>query len=345
MNEIPDQVRDEGRIYQALGLNGGFHHRFIKMLHNVLICAINTLSLRPVSVMLVYLLVTAGWLLFPGFLAAEISQSLEGADSLSVGTPFTFRINAEYSIRRVSIPDSLESFAIVSSKQSEKSSREWEMRIVPLKTGALSFPRLQVQPTLPAYQAEYTDGFRVNVLSVLAQGDTLLRDIKPMARYPLQAPFWLYLLLAGLALALAIILFRKRKKKVSQAAKPETQPLTKVLPPWQLALQELEALVAENLLEKAEVILYHFRLSQILRGFLEATQGFPALEMTTREVGSELQKMQLPEAGEIKRWLSYCDMVKFAKTIPTSEEIDYRTNWLKSYLQAFAAPKDEAEGA
>ncbi len=275
-------------------------------------------------------------LVFSSFLFGEISQSLEGADSLNVGTPFSFRIKASYAIRQVSIPDSLDSFAIIGSKQAEKNTTEWELKIVPLRTGPLSFPRLQVQPMIPAFPAEYTDGFRVNVLSVLAEGDTLLRDIKPLKRYPLQAPFWIYPILLLLAVLLAFLLLRRRKSKPKSESKIISEPAKPVVPAWQQAIMELEQLLSEGWLAKGETILFHYRLSQVLRAFLEKEYAFPALEMTTRELSSEMLRQQIPHAGELKKWLQYCDLVKFAKAQPDDEEIAYRCQWLRQYLLGFA---------
>ncbi len=269
-------------------------------------------------------------------LFGEISQSLEGADSLNVGTPFTFRIKASYSIRQVSIPDSLEDFTIIGSKQSDKRTNEWELKIVPLRIGPLSFPRLQVQPEIPAFPAEYTDGFRVNVISVLAEGDTLLRDIKPLKRYPLQAPFWFYSLLLLIAVLLAVLLIRKRHLKPKNTVKPASEPVPIQTPAWQKAIEELEQLLSSDLLGKGELILFHFRLSQVLRAFLENEYDFPALEMTTRELSIEMQRQQIRKAGEIRTWLQYCDLVKFAKSVPQAEDIEYRCQWLRQYLQSFA---------
>ncbi len=50
------------------------------------------------------------------------------------------------------------------------------------------------------------------MLSVLAEGDTLLRDIKPLKKYSLQPPFWVYLLLILLALAGNFILLKRPEK-------------------------------------------------------------------------------------------------------------------------------------
>ncbi len=281
------------------------------------------------------LILSLGILYFPG-LFAELSQNLEGADSLTVGTHFMFRIKADYAIKKVTVPDTLQSFALIRSQQGKKSVREWEIILAPLRLGALSFPRLQVLPEKAGFEPDSTDGFRVNVLSVLAEGDSLLRDIKPFRRYFLQPPVWVYLLLFLVAVILIIYLLRRRKKPQPKAVQPTSAVSEPADPAWKIALKELDALICEGWVEKGELALFHFRMSQILRTFLEAEYGFPALEMTTRELSREMQKQQLSQAGELKRWLIYCDLVKFAKAEPLPEDLQYRIGWLRSYLTGFS---------
>ncbi|MDY0151981.1 MAG: hypothetical protein RBS43_06875, partial [Candidatus Cloacimonas sp.] len=205
-----------------------------------------------------------GLLFLPALLVGLISQELVGADSLSLGTPFFFNIHSDKPISSVTIPDSVDGFAIAeSAAQKGKSAQDWRLQIVPLKTGALSFPRLQVLSSSPD-ETDSTDAFRVHVLSTLAEGDTLLRDIKPMQRYHFQPPFWLYLLLTLLALLLGIMLLvkhlkaRKRRKQKTLPVMPKPLPIivpAKQIPAWQIALDELDALMAEALLEQGELIL------------------------------------------------------------------------------------------
>jgi len=271
-------------------------------------------------------------LMLPVVLLGSISQELSGADSLNVGTPFSFTITADFAIKNVPVPDSLESFAIIESKQSKANTWTWALRIVPLKTGALTFPRLQVIPASNAASAESTDAFRIHVLSVLAEGDTLLKDIKPLQKYYLQPPFWVYILLVLGILGLAIYLLKNRKPKPlktkeSVAAIPPT-----IIPAWQKALTALEELENQDI----DIATYHYFMSMILREFLEETYSFPALEMTTREIQSAFRKRQLDTSSEIKSFLIYCDMVKFAKVTPETCEIQSRTQWLKGYFTAFA---------
>jgi len=183
------------------------------------------------------------------------------------------------------------------------------------------------------------------VLSVLAEGDTLLRDIKPLQKYPLQLPFWIYLLLLLLALSAGIYLWWKRpeKPKRKYIAQPEIKE--PVLPAWEKALKALDELLTEDLLDKGETVLYHFRLSNILRAFLEETYNFPALEMTGREIAVSLNRRNIPQAQEIRKFITYCDLVKFAKREPAAVEIEENTLWLRNYLISFREPTQETENA
>ena len=285
------------------------------------------------------------FLLLPLFMLAEFKQELQGSDSLKVGTPFLFKITADFAIKGISLPDTLDDFAILESKRDEKNPRCWIIKIVPLNTGALSFPRIEIQPVDSSVTSIYTDGFRVYVLSVLAEGDTLLRDIKPLKKYPLQLPFWIYLLLLLLALSAGIYLWWKRpeKPKRKYIAQPEIKE--PVLPAWEKALKALDELLTEDLLDKGETVLYHFRLSNILRAFLEETYNFPALEMTGREIAVSLNRRNIPQAQEIRKFITYCDLVKFAKREPAAVEIEENTLWLRNYLISFREPTQETENA
>ena len=252
---------------------------------------------------------------------------------------------ADFAIKGISLPDTLDDFAILESKRDEKNPRCWIIKIVPLNTGALSFPRIEIQPVDSSVTSIYTDGFRVYVLSVLAEGDTLLRDIKPLQKYPLQLPFWIYLLLLLLALSAGIYLWWKQpeKPKRKYIAQPEIKE--PVLPAWEKALKALDELLTEDLLDKGETVLYHFRLSNILRAFLEETYNFPALEMTGREIAVSLNRRNIPQAQEIRKFITYCDLVKFAKREPAAVEIEENTLWLRNYLISFREPTQETENA
>ncbi len=275
-----------------------------------------------------------------GLGAGVLSQSLEGADDLSVGDRFQLNIVGDFSINRVIVPDTLTNFHVLKSERiSRGTDKAWfQLTIVPLLPGSHSFPALEVEPVIPDGQSYRTDRFRLNIIPVRAENDTLLVDIKPLSKYPLQFSTWVYILLLVLFVLLIIsfvLLSRKR------AAQPEPVPVeapaeVKIPPPaWKLALQKLDELLAEELVAQGETVLHHYRLSMILREFLESKYRFSAVEMTTSEIKRALQSLRVERDSEVKLFLSYCDQVKFARHTPKMEEIESAQDWLRSWLQSF----------
>ena len=82
-----------------------------------------------------------------------------------------------------------------------------------------------------------------------------------------------------------------------------------------------------------------------MRSFLEETYRFPALEMTGREIAVSLNRRNIPKAQEIREFINYCDLVKFAKREPSAGEIEENTLWLRNYLLSFSEQTRETENA
>ncbi len=274
-----------------------------------------------------------------GFLFGSVTQSLAGADSLSIGKPFSLEIKTDFPLAEVVIPDSLSEFRILRSEiQQDGRGSKAKLEIIPLRVGALSFPRLTLKPKGLFHSQSSTDAFRVFVLATRAEADTLLRDIKPALRYKGEFPFWLYIFifLGILVLATMVIIMSLNKKT---ATKPAPKPVfiapKKMVPPYQLALKNLDELEHSGLAE-SDVLTYHFRLSMILREFLEQTYQFSAMEMTILEISDALRVTCPERAEEFLRILRYCDMVKFAKLKPSIEQIQLQTQALRLCLLKFA---------
>lgn len=275
-------------------------------------------------------------------LTAQISQSLVDADTLTVGARFQLILKADFPLSSVSIPDSLDGFAVLAKDliTDKDSNPFFKITLSPLKTGALSFPPLKVQGNGSDY---FSNGFRINVLAVRAEQDSTLRDIKPLRKYSLQRPLWFYLILPLAILAFLIWILSQRKKK-SAAMPLTTEPKSslRALSPWEAALQELDRLEAENLLQKGDLAAFHFSLSMILRRFLELQYHVAAQEMTTLEIRKALTGIGLDTNLETTGFLLYCDQVKFAKVVPSSQEIDSKLIWLRRYLESFKPKAPEA---
>lgn len=285
--------------------------------------------------LLTLLLIGFAWLA-----GATLKQELVGADDLSVGDRFQLNIRADVALQSVVVPDTLSSFHVLETRRVGKRGQlSWlRMTLVPLLPGSHSFPRLRVELERPDGNEYYTERFRLNIIPVRGAQDTLLVDIKPVEKYPLQLPWWLYLLLLALVPLLVLGYFlagRIRASEPQSASGDQMRVAEPPLPPWKLALVRLEELEAEQLLERGEIIHYHYRLSLIVREFLEARYRFAALEMTTSEIWLITQRIFVEKGVEVLRFLRYCDRVKFAKYQPGPDEVEVWRMWLRGWLQSF----------
>ena len=229
-------------------------------------------------------------------LSAELKQSLFGADSLSIGSVFELKLETDFRLKEVVIPDTLKEFRILQTDIGHKDLGSTALlKIMVLNTGALSFPKLDLLAVDSNVRDQSTDAFRVHVLATRAESDTLLRDLKPPLRLPFELPFWLYLIIGLVCLTLAV---------------------------WLL----MTALAQTDLLE------YHYRLSQILRSYLEENYRFNAMEMTTSEIRRLMRDVASLNAPEALSILDYCDRVKFAKEQVSTQQITLQTQALQLYL-------------
>ncbi len=161
----------------------------------------------------------------------------------------------------------------------------------------------------------------IEVKSALKQGPDALKDIieiKPLEQVPYN---WRPYIWAGCAAFVVICLgiggfmyYRKRKKKAEELKKPAHI----------IALEEIEKLKSEHLIEKGIVREYYFRLSDIFRHYIENRFSIPAVEQTTQELLPEIMRldaMQAPSKSGVREFLHHSDMVKFAKYVPAEDEV------------------------
>lgn len=164
--------------------------------------------------------------------------------------------------------------------------------------------------------------FVVLFLSVI--GNTFadeLRDIKPPVFFPRNYLFLIIILvliiLAGLVVLIRYFLKRLKKKEVTVSQLPR--------PAHELAYEALEALKFKDLPSKGKIKEYYIELSDIARHYIENRFEIRAPEMTTEEFLFSLKdSVDLTGAHKnlLKEFLSHCDMVKFAKYGPSSQEMN-----------------------
>jgi hypothetical protein len=108
------------------------------------------------------------------------------------------------------------------------------------------------------------------------------------------------------------------------------------LSPHERAYQELERLIAQDLIEKGEIKPFYQEISLILRRYIENRFGIHAPELTTEEFLEGLKTDTIfPAAYQnlLKNFLTHCDLVKFAAHQPTTEDIQNTFDSCKKFIE------------
>jgi hypothetical protein len=125
------------------------------------------------------------------------------------------------------------------------------------------------------------------------------------------------LLAVVLIAALGILLYRTRKRAIVGPPPPPPEPADLK------ALRRLQDLLDMGWLEGGKIKEFYSGISDIVRGYLEEAFKTPALERTTAEIARQLRRkteISNERQLELKELLENCDLVKFAKFQPDSEE-------------------------
>jgi len=153
----------------------------------------------------------------------------------------------------------------------------------------------------------------VTISSVLVEGDTDLRDIKPQAELPF-ATLWPWI--AGGLLVLFLLgagawLWRARRKRLALALVDNRLPHEK-------ALDELERIEKLGLPEKGRFKEHYTLVSECIRHYIGQTYDIPVIERTTAEIQTSLKATTIKPAvaSHFLALLDESDLVKFSKFKP-----------------------------
>ena len=191
-------------------------------------------------------------------------------------------------------------------------------------TGFVPFQPVTVSYTKPNDTTHYiaeSDPFLLTVNTVTVDTTKAIRDIKPVVDLPWTfADFLPYIIGAVLLIALIIMVvyfIRKNKFKSDEVA-PRIPPK----PAFDIAMADLQKLKEEKIWQQGNYKLYHTRLTDIIRIYMERRFHFNAMEMITDEIlDSEFIKELNSELfSKLKYMLQTADMVKFAKSTPVASE-------------------------
>jgi len=198
------------------------------------------------------------------------------------------------------------------------------------KTGDFDFPALPFVLRNPEGKESQgsTPEVKIRITSVLAKNDLNLLDLKKQADIEEPSRWLLWIALgAGTLAAVLLVWWWIRRRRRSPTSVPlihsEVDPLDQ-------AEADLRALIGSSLQEKGAVKKFYIRLSDIMKGAVEAGYGIQTVEKTTMEIVAALGTPSaggagVPEAAALDRiefLLLACDMVKFARYLPSPSELE-----------------------
>jgi len=179
-----------------------------------------------------------------------------------------------------------------------------------------------------------TEEITVHATSLLPENfeELTLHDIKPPEDLPQSYDLWLWT--GGITLVLLIsgivvfIIIRKSKSNGDNG-------LINKIPAHQQAFDELNVLVSEQLVEKGAIKEFYHKISDILRRYIENRFFIRAPELTTEEFLINIQTANDFDNSHkilLKNFLTLCDLVKFAKHQPQTEDIQKTFDSCKEFI-------------
>ncbi len=122
-----------------------------------------------------------------------------------------------------------------------------------------------------------------------------------------------------LLIGIIIFIYVKRRRE-GKSLIPRREKLKR--PPHEIALEELEQLLHDGLIEKGDIKQFYIIISDIIRRYIEGRFFIIAIEMTTMQLIETMRNAEIEKENIqlIEDFLMQCDLVKFAKYIPATEE-------------------------
>jgi len=179
-----------------------------------------------------------------------------------------------------------------------------------------------------------TEEISVHVRSLLPENfeQMSLHEILPPENLPQSYHLWMWAgvpgLIAFISVIIVFIIIRKRKQTGNGLSAIQ-------IPAHQQAFNELNALVSENLIEKGDIKAFYQKISDIIRRYIENRFSIKAPEQTTEEFLSGIQSHNDFDAAYkalLKNFLTHCDLVKFARHQPETEDIQNTFDSSKEFI-------------
>jgi hypothetical protein len=218
------------------------------------------------------------------------------------------------------VPANPEEQIITAQKHHIEYQGDTAVEVYDLTVAVFTIGEQKLSPWLVQYQdrnelrVTASDSLPLTVKSLLSPRMQDINDLKPQVSYPNLVPLVIVLgmVVAGLAGFYLWRWWQRRQRRESF--------VSAALPPWEEALQALDALPVAEWLAKGQIKRLYYSVSEIVKRYLSRRFGFPAVDQTTTEIIRELKRRRIAEGDRFAAFFLDTDLVKYAKHVPASPE-------------------------
>lgn len=267
-------------------------------------------------------------IIFSGHIQAQSVNTQVDTDSIQIGDTFNYslllQLDQEYS--NVQFPDtnSFPPTVEVLNRKQFKLSEFSDSLIYELQyfgNEDLQIPSLPVSVFSESDTTTLlTDPVTIFFKTVVAEGDTTLKPMKPNYQFPL--PWWPWLL-AFIALAGFLLWWFKFREDTKEEMEPDKPSIPEFYDPIKELEKDLLRIKEDTKVEQTkDYKLFYSQIGDALRTYFEVLYKIPALESTSGELIRYLEAYGVDDtlSEKTRSVLRRADLVKFAKFTPTLED-------------------------
>lgn len=274
------------------------------------------------------ILFLALFLLLSGHIQAQSVKTKVNTDSIRIGDTFIYslllQLDQEYS--NVQFPDtnSFPPTVEVLNRKQFKLSEFSDSLIYELQYFGNENLKISSLPVLVFSESDTTtlrtDPVTIFFKTVVAEGDTTLKSMKPNYQFP--RPLWSWIL-ALVALAGFLLWWFKFRNQTEEDSEPEKPSVPEFYDPIKELEKDLVRVKEKTQVEQTKDFkLFYSQIGDALRTYFEELYKIPALESTSGELIRYLDAYGVDQilADKTRKVLRKADLVKFAKFTPTLED-------------------------
>ncbi|MBN2021025.1 MAG: hypothetical protein JW749_12475 [Sedimentisphaerales bacterium] len=252
-------------------------------------------------------------------------------------------IEAGYEVNMPKVEGLLEHFGIVDWQNpgdrldaNDNVVSTYRYRLEPFLSGKFSIPEFTFEfrdaneSNGKTYQLA-TEPVDIEVTSLLGEqrGKLVISDIEDVVDMPTNTALWWILSVAVIVASAGGVWLYSRRKKAREIVRIFKAP-------HEIAYERLERLIRRDLIKKAKVKEFYEAISDILRRYIEDRFELRAPERTTEEFLSEIRNTSVLSDNDrraLTEFLTHCDLVKFARHSPTTEQIQHTFDLAKNFIE------------